>query len=61
MISAIRGNLKQGFLKIRIQETCRDALRLYWIENRDPQQIEKYRFTRLVLGLTESPFVLDAI
>ena len=53
--ATICGALKQAFMQIRIQETCRDALRF-----RDPQQIETYRFTRLVFGLTQSPFVLDA-
>ena len=57
---AICGDLKQAFMQIRIHETCRDALRLHWIKDHDPQKIEIYRFTRLVFGLTQSPFVLDA-
>ena len=57
---AIYGDLKQAFLQIRIQETCRDALRFYWIKDHNPQKIEIYRFTRLVFGLIQSPFVLDA-
>ena len=57
---AICGDLKQAFLQIRIQETCRDAVRFHWIKDRNPRKIEIYRFTRLVFGLTQSPFVLDA-
>ena len=57
---AICGDLKQAFLYIRIHESCRDALRFHWIKDRDPQQIETNRFTRLVFGLTQSPFILDA-
>ena len=57
---AICGDLKQAFLQIRIHESCRDALRFHWIKDRDPQQIETNQFTRLVFGLTQSPFILDA-
>ena len=57
---AVCEDLKQAFLQIRIQEICRDALRFHWIKDRDPQKIEIYRFTRLVFGLTQSWFVLDA-
>ena len=53
---AICGDLKQAFNQLRIQETCRDALRFRWIKDHDPQKIEIYRFTRLVFGLTQSPF-----
>ena len=30
------------------------------MKDRDPQQLEISRFTRLVFGLTQSPFTLDA-
>ena len=58
--AAICGDLKQAFLQIRIHKSCRDALRFHWIKDRDPQQIEINRFTRLVFSLTQSPFILDA-
>ena len=57
---AICGDIKPAFLQIRIQKTSRYALRFHWIKYRNPHQIEIYRFTRLVLGLTQSPFVPDA-
>ena len=57
---AICGDLKQAFLQIRIQENCRDSLRFHLIKDRDPQQITIHRFTRLVLGPRQSPFVFDA-
>ena len=40
--AAICGDLKQAFLQIRIQETCRDALKFHWIKYRNPQKIEIY-------------------
>ena len=55
---AIFGNLQQIFFQIRIQESCRDLLRFHWIQDRDSQQIVIYRFTELVFGLMQSPFVL---
>ena len=39
---AICGDLKQAFLQIRIQETCRDAVRFHWIKDRNPQKKLKY-------------------
>ena len=57
---AICGDIKPAFLQIRIQKTSRDALRFHWIKDHNPHEIEIYRFTRLVLGRTQSPFVLDA-
>ena len=35
-----------------------DALRFHWIKERVPNQIETLRFTRLVFGLVQSPFIL---
>ena len=57
---AICGDLRLVFLQITIQETCKDALTFHWIKDCDPKKIEMYRYTRLVFGLTRSPFVVDA-
>ena len=32
-------------------------LRFHWIKERDPNQIEILRITRLVFGLVQSPFI----
>ena len=34
-------------------------LRFHWVKNSDPSVIEINRFTRLVFGLTQSPFILE--
>ena len=33
-------------------------LTFHWVKNSDPNVIEIYRFTRLVFGITQSPFIL---
>ena len=45
-------------LNIRIKTDDRDALRFHWIKERDPNQIEILRYTRLVFGLIQFPFIL---
>ena len=55
---ALCGDLQKTFLQIRIKPDDRDALRLHWIKEKDPNQIETLRFTRLVFGLVQSSFIL---
>ena len=50
---------KKDFLQIRIRESERDVLRFHWVKNSDPSVIEINRFTRLVFGLAQSPFILE--
>ena len=57
---AITADIQKAFLQIRILEFNRDALRFQWIKNQDINQVDILRFTRLVFGLTQSPFVLEA-
>ena len=57
---AITADIKRAFPQIRIRESDRDALRFHWIKNQDINQIDILRFTTLVFGLTQSPFVLEA-
>ena len=52
------GDLKQAFLRVRINERDRDALRFHWIINEDAKQIQTLRFTRALFGLGPSPFLL---
>ena len=44
---------------IRIGESERDILLFHWVDSLESKNIEILRFTRLVFGLTQSPFILD--
>ena len=55
------GDIEKVFLQIRIRKSERDVLRFHWVKNSDPNVIEISRFTRLVFGLTQSPFILEDI
>ena len=52
------GDIKQAFLQVHIKEEDRDAIRFDWLLEKDPNQIETYRFTRALFGLVQSPFIL---
>ena len=54
----LAGDLKQGFLRVRINECDRDAMRFHWIIDKDTKQIQTLRFTRALFGLGPSPFLL---
>ena len=56
---ALCGDLQKVFHQIRIKKEGRDALRFHWVRNKDPNQIEALRFTRLVFGLMQSSFILQ--
>ena len=56
--TTLTGDLKQAFLRVRINECDRDALRFHWIINKDAKQIQTLRFTRALFGLGPSPFLL---
>ena len=45
-------------MQVRIKEEDRDALRFYWIKEKDPKQIDTLRFTRALFGLVQSPSIL---
>ena len=54
------GDIEKVFLQIRIRECERDLLRFHWVDNLESKIIEILRFTtRLVFGLTQSPFTLE--
>ena len=56
---AITADIQNTFLQIRIRESDCDALCFHWIKNQDINQIDILRFTRLLFGLSQSPFVLE--
>ena len=59
---SIVADIKQAFLQIFVDDNDRDLIRFLWFENiNDPgSKIVIYRFTRVVFGLTSSPFLLNA-
>ena len=55
----LSGDIEKAFYQIRIREFERDVLRFHWISALDVNIIEINRFTRLIMGLTQSLFVLE--
>ena len=53
------GDIEKAFLQIRLPESERNVLRFHWVKNSDPSVIKINRFTRLVLSLIQSPFILE--
>lgn len=59
---ALVADIEKAFLMISIAEEDRDVLRFLWlkdIENEFPR-IQVLRFTRVVFGVSSSPFLLNA-
>ena len=56
---AITGDLKQAYLQIKINEDDRDPSRFRLIKDREILETVLLRFTRLMFGLSPSPFVLE--
>ena len=57
---ALCADLRKAFLQIRIRECERDILRFHRIKNQNVSDTEILRFMRLVFGLIQSPFILEA-
>ena len=57
---AVSGDIRQAFLQIRVREAERDALRFHW-RSSEENEVETYRFTRVLFGLSPSPFLLNAV
>jgi len=55
---ALAGDIKKAFLQVRIREEDRDALRFHWIKDTQTEEVETVRFSRVMFGLTQSPFLL---
>ena len=54
----VSGDIRQAFLRVR--ESERDALIFHW-RSQEEKEVETYRFTRVVFGLTPSSFFLNAV
>ena len=59
---AITSDIEKVFLMVSIAEEDRDALRFLWTEDltNPDREIRSYRFTRVVFGVSSSPFLLNA-
>ena len=59
---ALVGDVEKAFLMISVSEPDRDALRFLWINDVDGPQsdVTVLRFTRVVFGVSASPFLLNA-
>ena len=60
--TALVGDIEEAFLKIRVQEQDRNALRSLWIDifEKDDPKLLMYRFCQVVFGVNSSPFLLNA-
>ena len=54
----LAGDIKQAFLQIRVREAERDVLQFHWVTDMDRNKKETLRFTRVLFGLSQSPFLL---
>jgi hypothetical protein len=56
----VNEDLKKAFLQVRVKEEDRDALRFHW-QPGENSELETLRFTRVMFGLTSSPFLLGGV
>ena len=59
---ALIGDIEKAFLMVGINESDRDVLRFLWVDDvsaNDPKTVV-LRFTRVVFGVSSSPFLLNA-
>jgi hypothetical protein len=59
---ALVADVEKAFLMIGVEEKDRDALRFLWIDdvNKGDPELQVYRFTRVMFGVSSSPFLLNA-
>ena len=59
---ALTGDVEKAFLMVRMTEEDRDVLRFLWVDDIDKPspEIVVLRFTRVVFGVSSSPFLLNA-
>ena len=59
---ALIGDIEKAFLMVSIQEEDRDALRFLWISDlkSGTPELITFRFSRVVFGVSASPFLLNA-
>lgn len=59
---ALTADLEKAFLMVSVDEADRDVLRFIWVDDaeKDSPDLRAYRFTRVVFGVSSSPFLLNA-
>ena len=59
---ALVGDIEKAFLMVHIAEEDKDALRFLCIDDIDKAKpkVDVLRFTRVVFGVSSSPFLLNA-
>eukprot|EP00731_Ephydatia_muelleri_P014947 Em0008g667a len=59
---ALTADLEKAFLMVSVEEADRDVLRFIWVDDisKDSPDLRVYRFTRVVFGVSASPFLLNA-
>ena len=59
---ALTADLEKAFLMVSVEEADRDVLRFLWVKDlkREPPEFKIYRFTRVIFGVSSSPFLLNA-
>ena len=59
---ALIADLEKTFLMVAVDEADRDVLRFIWVDDafKDSPDLRIYRFTRVVFGVSASPFLLNA-
>ena len=54
----LAGNKKKAFLQVRIRGEDKEALRFHMIKDIQIEEVELLRFSRVMYGLIQSPFLL---
>ena len=59
---ALTGDIEKAFLMISVAPHDRDVLRFLWIDDilKSTPRIQTFRFTRVIFGVSSSPFLLNA-
>ena len=58
---SLSGDIEKPFLMLSMRESDRDSLRFLWVADPhvDPPKVVTYRYTRVVFGVSFSPFLLN--
>ena len=59
---ALAADVKKAFLVVSVREEDCDVLYFLWVDNieKSVADIQKMHFTRVVFGVSSSPFLLNA-
>ena len=59
---ALIADLEKAFLMVLVDKPDRDVLRFIWVDDplKDTPELRVYRFTRVVFGVSSTPFLLNA-